>query len=159
MVTYSGPNRPRSETKTGRVWDIADEITRQKRRTAKRQEVMDAYEAEGGNPNTASTQYSAWNAAIGKRGHALDEQSIGESGDRAILGIDKDGRVTIPFALRQQMKIGADGRISASIENGELRLVAPAVALQRLKAAIRKLDRGDGSVVDELIRDRRAEQS
>ena len=56
-VTYT---RPGLGTKTGRVWEIADEITREKGRPAKRREVIGRFTAENGNANTANTQYQYW---------------------------------------------------------------------------------------------------
>ena len=62
------PNRPLPGTQTGQVWDLADEITREKGRCADRSEVVDRFVAGGGNRNTASTTYYRW-----KQHH--DEQS------------------------------------------------------------------------------------
>ena len=63
-----GANRPLPGTQTGQVWDLADEITREKGRCADRSEVVDRFVAGGGNRNTASTTYYRW-----KQHH--DEQS------------------------------------------------------------------------------------
>ena len=52
--------RPLPETMTGQVWDIADEITRQKGRCAERSEVIERFTAQGGNRGTASTTYYKW---------------------------------------------------------------------------------------------------
>ena len=62
------PLRPLPGTQTGRVWDLADEITREKGRCADRSEVVDRFVAGGGNRSTASTTYYRW-----KQHH--DEQS------------------------------------------------------------------------------------
>ncbi|CAN5617723.1 hypothetical protein BH23PSE1_BH23PSE1_10130 [soil metagenome] len=57
MNAHARPHsRPAAGTATGRVWDLADAISRAAGRKARRREVIDAYAAEGGNPNTASTQ-------------------------------------------------------------------------------------------------------
>ena len=53
-------DRPRAGTATGQVWDIADEITREKGRCAELSEVIERSSAKGGNRNTASTQYYRW---------------------------------------------------------------------------------------------------
>lgn len=55
--------RPRPGTRTARVWDLADEITRERGRLAKVGEVRERVVAEGGNPNTANTQYYRWKAS------------------------------------------------------------------------------------------------
>ena len=54
------PERPLPETQIGRVWDIADEITREKGRRAERSEVIERFVARGGNRNTAGTTYYRW---------------------------------------------------------------------------------------------------
>lgn len=55
-----GDGRPAAGTCAGRVWDLADQITRERGRPATRQEVRDRYESEGGRANTANTAYQAW---------------------------------------------------------------------------------------------------
>ena len=52
--------RPLAGTLTGKVWDIADEITREKGRCAERSEVIEHFAARGGNRGTASTTYYNW---------------------------------------------------------------------------------------------------
>ncbi len=56
-MTSSLNRRPPSDSATGRVWDIADEKTQETGRKASRKEVVERYLADGGNGNTASTQY------------------------------------------------------------------------------------------------------
>lgn len=155
-IFHASTVRPRPETKTGRVWVLADEISRKKGRRASRAEVMEAFLAEGGNPNTASTQYSHWRADFDRRSTERPA-SAPPSPTRMMLEIGPDGRLLIPLELRSQMAIGVGGRVSATVENGELRVVAPNVVLRRLQQLVREMDRGEGSVVDELISDRRAE--
>lgn len=57
---------PRAGTLTGRVWEIADAITRRQQRPARRSEVLAEYEAEGGNAATGATQYARWRKLHGK---------------------------------------------------------------------------------------------
>lgn len=78
-------------------------------------------------------------------------------GEPVSLQIGADGRVLIPVDLRRQMKIDDRGRLTARIVDGELRLITPALALERLQALARQQDKGSGSVVDELIAERRRE--
>jgi bifunctional DNA-binding transcriptional regulator/antitoxin component of YhaV-PrlF toxin-antitoxin module len=148
--------RPRLDTKTGRVWAIADRITKEKGRRASRTEVMSAFAAEGGNSNTASTQYSHWKADYDSRS-TQSTPTESQSSSRFMLHIGSDGRLLLPLELRSQMQIGEDGRVSARIEDGELRLMSSKLALMRLQQIVREQDRGGGSVVDELIVERRAE--
>jgi hypothetical protein len=133
---------------------LADQITARKGRLAKRAEVMNAFVSEGGNPNTASTQYSQWRADSERREAS---RSVVARSDTTTLTIAPDGRLLIPLEWRRRMMIGPDGRVSASFENGELRLMAPLAALRRLQEVVKQMDRGQGSVVAELIADRRAE--
>ena len=58
--TQNGVTRPAPGTKTGRVWEIADELSAEKGEPAGRAEVLAAYEAEGGNSATGATQYGRW---------------------------------------------------------------------------------------------------
>ena len=44
------PERPLRETQIGQVWDIADEITREKGRLAQRNEVIDRFVGQGREP-------------------------------------------------------------------------------------------------------------
>ncbi len=73
-----------------------------------------------------------------------------------MLYIAPNGRVLIPAAARAAMQLGELGKVTAVLENGELRLISPLVAVGRAQALIRKLDKGTGSAVDELIAERRA---
>lgn len=88
---------------------------------------------------------------------ASDARAKALPGDPVPLQIGADGRVLIPVDLRRQMKIDDSGRLTARIIDGELRLVTPALALERLQALVRRQDKGTGSVVDELIAERRGE--
>jgi hypothetical protein len=61
-VKQNGFTRPIAGTKTGLVWDIADEISAKEKRPALRDEVMAEYKtrvADASN-GTISTQYSRW---------------------------------------------------------------------------------------------------
>ncbi len=74
------------------------------------------------------------------------------------LAFDEEGRLFIPEALRALMKLGREGRLIARIdEDGELRLTSPLSAIDKVRRMIAENDFGEGSVVDELIAERRAE--
>ena len=163
MVTL----RPSVHTKTGRVWKLADEITGRVGRLATRREVVDSYVREGGNPNTASTQYQYWQEEARKSGEvakplsagiAMPQQAVRRDG-RYELQIGADGRVLIPIELRDAMDIGADRILIARIEDGALRLVSPRTALRQLQDLVRRTDKGKGSAVDDLLADRRLESA
>ena len=51
------------------------------------------------------------------------------------------------------------GTVTARVDDGELRLMTPQAALRRARALVQGFDTGEGSPVDELIRERRAEAS
>ena len=71
------PLRPLPGTQTGQVWDLADEITREKGRCADRSEVVDRFVAGGGNRNTASTTYYRW-----KQHHDAKPSTLVDSSDQ-----------------------------------------------------------------------------
>ena len=150
--------RPHPDTRTGRVWEIADEITREKGRRAERHEVIERYVAENGNRNTAGTQYQYWkkhqdeprNAAtpaVPKRLRDVEPQP---------LKISLDGRVLIPLEMREAMALGEDGRVTARVEAGELRIVSPAAAVRRIQARMQKFKKPGESIVDQFLAERRA---
>lgn len=57
----NGITRPKADSKTGRVWAIADEITKsQKGTAATRAQVMEKAVAEDINEATIATQYQRW---------------------------------------------------------------------------------------------------
>jgi hypothetical protein len=150
--SMSYPWTPKPGSATGRVWEIADAITREAGRMARRGEVIERYVAEGGNANTASTQYHYWKNAIGAAA-PRDAGSVG----RVRLAVAPDGRLVIPADMRQAMQLDATGIVTARVVDGELRVVSPRAALERARALVRTFDTGEGSPVDELIRERRAE--
>lgn len=75
-VSQNGITRPSSDTKTGRVWEIADALSKEQGGPAKRADVLTAYEAEGGNSATGATQYGRW-----RKFHGLGKYSETESAD------------------------------------------------------------------------------
>jgi len=56
----NGVTRPSSGTKTGRVWEVADEISAARGEPAPRKDVMEKCKAEGINEATIATQYGKW---------------------------------------------------------------------------------------------------
>lgn len=61
-VRQNGFTRPIAGTKTGLIWDIADEISAREKRPAKRDEVFKEYQERVPDAmnGTMSTQYSRW---------------------------------------------------------------------------------------------------
>lgn len=76
--TQNGISKPAASTKTGRVWEIADEISALKQRPALREEVMGACEEEGINRGTIATQYARWTQFYGVTKE--DRQAAREAG-------------------------------------------------------------------------------
>jgi len=150
-------HRPTYGTQTGRVWEIADKISQEMGRKAKRQEVIEAYAREGGNPNTASTQFSHWNKgefvappAPLKKGVALDVSPIR-------LELEQDGSVILPFNIRSALRLEGKATLTAEVHDGVLTLMSPRTALIKLRKLVQTQDKGSGSVVDEFLAERRAE--
>ena len=73
------------------------------------------------------------------------------------LKVAANGRVVIPAAARAAMRLDAKGIITAVLDDGVLKLTSPAVAIAKLQQLVRERDTGKGSLVDELIAERRAE--
>jgi bifunctional DNA-binding transcriptional regulator/antitoxin component of YhaV-PrlF toxin-antitoxin module len=151
--------RSLSKTKTQQVWEIADRITAENGYRATRGQVIEASATEGINRSTASTQYHHWKRAWQSRQtpRSSTERTPEGKSAQVPLQVGKDGRLLIPAELRSQMMIGPKGKLTAWIEDGELRVISPLIALRRLQRLVRELDQGTGSPVDELLAERRAE--
>jgi bifunctional DNA-binding transcriptional regulator/antitoxin component of YhaV-PrlF toxin-antitoxin module len=155
MASPLHSNRPSSGTLTGSVWEIADRISQETGRRAARNEVIDAVVRAGGNVNTASTQYSVWR----KSWQPLEGGPGAAAGHTPsiVLQMGRDGRVLVPQSFRLAMGIDVSTKLSARIDNGELRIVPQKLAVSRLQALVKAHDKGEGSAVDELLKDRRVE--
>ncbi len=153
--------RPKSGV-TLRIWEIADELTAALGRQASRADVLERANKEGIHPGTAGKQYNDWRLSYQNRRESPvegSEKGMSEAPAAPFslpLQIGTDGRVLIPLELRRQMKIDETGRLTASVVDGELRLISPAVALDQLDRLFAPL-RGGPSLVDELLAERRAE--
>ena len=160
-TTFTRPDvrgRPHPGTRTGRVWEIADEITREKGRRAERREVIERYVAENGNRNTAGTQYQYWKKHHDEPPNAAASVPCEELRDvePQPLKVASDGRVLIPLEMREAMALGEDGRVTARVEAGELRIVSPMVAVRQIQARMQKFKKPGESIVDRFLAERRA---
>jgi bifunctional DNA-binding transcriptional regulator/antitoxin component of YhaV-PrlF toxin-antitoxin module len=72
------------------------------------------------------------------------------------IKVGSDGRFVIPAAARALMDIPEDGTVTASIQDGELRIISQRAAIRRVQAFIKANRKGSGSMADELIAERRA---
>lgn len=147
-------NKPKGPGATRRVWEIADEITGSSGRTARRKDVIDAYVSEGGNANTASTQYYYWKAA--QEAEADGAGAPGELLGSVHLRVDREGRLTLPAEVVRALRLGEDGIVSIRVEDGELRMIAPKEAVRKVQGLLAKLKRPGESVVDDFLAERRA---
>ncbi len=59
-IVQNGISRPKADTATGKVWEIADAESAKKGGPAARKEVLDAASQVGINAATAATQYGRW---------------------------------------------------------------------------------------------------
>ena len=75
--TANGVTRPKADSKTGRVWELADQISEANGGRARRKDVMAACEAAGLHAATAATQYGRWRKYNGLEGR--DEVEVDES--------------------------------------------------------------------------------
>lgn len=149
--------RPKPGTKTGRVWNIADEITREKCRPAKRREVIERFTAENGNANTANTQYQYWRDWYDLQLGRLTISSAKPCDvEPQSFRVAPDGRFSIPVEMREAMQLGEDGRVTVRVEAGELRMISPAVAVKQVQTRMKKYKKSGVSIVDQFIKDRRA---
>ena len=139
------------------MWEVADAVTEETGRRAKRREVVERVVAENGNPNTANTQYQYWKMAYDARQRS-GTSAPGEPGSvgTQVLNVPTDGRFVIPLEMRTAMLLGEDGRVTARVEDGELRLISRSVAIKRMQREAQVYKNSNESVVDEFLAQRRA---
>ena len=151
----------RADSQKARIWQICDELLVRYGRAPSGREVVDLYVAEGGNEGTGFTQYSHWKKALAARSSeaaAQENLSSAELGSsHRPMTITSDGHLVLPPDLRKAMLLDADGRVTVSVVDGELRVISPMSAVRQLqKRALSLVARGT-LVSDELIAERRAE--
>lgn len=71
----NGVVRPAPDTKTGKVWSIADEMTKEQGTPAKRKDVLNECDAHGIAASTAATQYGRWRKFNGLEGRGDAEET------------------------------------------------------------------------------------
>ncbi|WP_275789595.1 hypothetical protein [Pararhizobium gei] len=155
--------RPGSEK--ARIWQICDELFARKGEIPSGREVVNLYLAEDGKEGTGFTQYSHWKKELQSRMQvAGDQQEQGEpqamvAGAVAFrpITISPDGHLIVPADMRRAMMLDGDGRATASVVDGELRIISPLAALSQLQRRTQDLVPRGSLVSDELIAERRAE--
>lgn len=71
--------------------------------------------------------------------------------------LEEAGRLPIPLAYCQALGIKAGDQVLLTLEERELRVLAPEQALRKAQAAVRRYVPEGHSLVDELIEERRRE--
>lgn len=158
-MNYGMINRPKSQGATRRVWDLADEITSSSGRLARRRDVIDAYVAEGGNANTASTQFHYWKVAReadADVGQSVREQADGLTCTSKRLKIEPDGQLYLPADVLRKLGLGEDGIVLVRVEDGELRVSTPKVVARKMQGFLAHLKAPGESVVDDFLAERRS---
>lgn len=139
-----------------RVWDLAESMLAESGEMPSAKDVANRYVAEGGNENTARTQYTRW-----RKSKLGEKVSINSDGGvevvRRRLEIASDGRLLIPADMRAAMLIDGATAVMAEVADGELRIITPRAAIRKVRRMVAESDWGGGSPVDELMAERRAE--
>lgn len=152
---HSRPSRPASGTAAGRVWDIADEITRKTGRKAARGDVIGKFQEEGGNPATGSTQYHLWKT----------QYDAGESAAPApapaprpmSVQVKEAGRIVLPADVRARLHIAEGDTLMLQVIDDEIRLLSRRAAVRRAQELVRQYIPEGLSLSEELIAERREE--
>ncbi|MBX3547972.1 MAG: AbrB/MazE/SpoVT family DNA-binding domain-containing protein [Xanthobacteraceae bacterium] len=76
---------------------------------------------------------------------------------QAKLRLGPDGRVVIPAAFREAMRIGEGDTLYARVENGEINLLTPEGVMRRVNAMARQFVPEGVNLADELLAERRRE--
>ena len=154
--------RVRAGSEKARIWRICDELMARNGRIPGGREVVDRYIAQGGNEGTGWTQYSHWKKEVQAQAeHAAARDGVasaqpGNLGHRP-MSISSEGHLILPPELRKAMLLDADGRVTASVVDGELRIISPMAAVRQLQKRTASLAPAATLASEELIAERRAE--
>ena len=74
-----------------------------------------------------------------------------------LVKLSREGRVLIPAEVRAELGLGEGTNLNLAVVDGEIRLFDRAHALKRAREIARKYKKPGHSVVEELLRERRAE--
>lgn len=92
----------------------------------------------------------------GKTAPAAGPKTAVEPG-KTRLTLAADGRLVIPAAMRAAMGAEAGGELIARLQDGELRLATPEMAVKLAQKRVQQAIPGDDSLAQSLIADRRLE--
>lgn len=151
MTTYLNI---REGSEKRKIYEICDTLYEKRGKIPLGREVVDLYVAAGGNEGTGFTQYSRWKKAVKQASAKHEVATSSEDGAFHAVNVRADGVLTLPSSISAAMGVAAGGTIYVRVKNGTLTAVSPMVALEAVKAALAE---SGGSLVDELIRERRAE--
>lgn len=133
------PSRPVAGTETAKVWDLADEITREKGHLAERGEVVEGFAARGGNRNTASTTYYRWKQHHDAQSSALVESSVQRRGvapkSTDVPPYEEDE--TEPDGGVEEEREDPDAAIEQPFDPSKIRVQTVPVLVDQLMARIR----------------------
>jgi len=149
-MSHAHSMRPAPGTLTRRVWDIADAKARTGK--VKRADVVNAFVAEGGNPNTASTQFHYWKQER--------ERVLRESAPQPVpvtLQVKEGGRIVLPANLRALLEVKEGDALTGKLVDGELRLMSRSAAIRKAQEIVRRHVPEGTSLVDQLLADRHTE--
>lgn len=115
VIKQNGIKRPDAGSITGKLWDIADEISNAKNAPASRKEVVDRYLAEVPNANqaTANTQYARWVTFHGVSGVLRQQREEETKARRAEADAAKEAEKA---AKAEAKKAEADAAAAAKAE-------------------------------------------
>lgn len=142
-----------------RVSAYCDAFVAKHGRVPSRDELSASDALGGADKGWVTENYQEWLAARGERGDAsADAASDGsqKSIPDVLLTVAENGRVVIPKYMRDAMQIGKDGKVTARLVDGELRLISPRAAIARIQRIARKYKKPGQSVVDEFLAERRS---
>ena len=74
-----------------------------------------------------------------------------------MVSLGQNGRLVIPAPFRRALGIEAGDELVLSLDEGQLRISTREQAIARAQEGVRQRVRGDVSLVDELIKERRVE--
>lgn len=136
VIKQNGIKRPESGSITGKLWDIADDISASVKRPATRKEVVDRYMAEVPNANqaTANTQYARWVTFHGASDALRDLRAQETAARREAKGSEKSQAQLDREAAR---KAKADAQAAAKEEKARI-VAAKKAALEDERNAKRQ---------------------
>ena len=74
-----------------------------------------------------------------------------------MVNLGKNGRLVIPAPLRRALDIAPGDELVLTLTDGEVRITTRDRAIARAQERVREYTGGEGSLVDDLLEERRAE--